>query len=125
MVMSACQRPAADPRLAYQEAETVTITANCAAGNQVDVVVDKWVLRMKKKGEVTFNPQTTTGAAIEVTQKTAATWPFDETPPLKGNAKGKLKDKNGDYRYNVRVACALGTNGDSVRVVIDPDIIVN
>ncbi len=125
LLMSACQQPAADSRLSYKTAETVTITANCTTGNQVGVVVDKWVLRMKKKGDVSFNMQTTTGAVVELSQKEAASWPFDEASPLKGNAKGKIKDKNGEYRYNVRVACAIGTSGDSVRVVIDPDIIVN
>jgi hypothetical protein len=123
--ISACQRPAEDPRTAFQDSATVTITANCTAGNQVDVVVDKWVLRMKKKGDVTFAAQTTSGAVVALTQKSPEQWPFDEAPPLNGNAKGKIKDKNGDYRYNVRVACAIGTAGDSVRVVIDPDIIVN
>lgn len=122
--ISACQRPE-DPRTAFQTSATVTITANCTQGNQVEVAVDQWVLRMKKKGEVTFVAQSTSGAAISVTQKTAAQWPFDEAPPFGGNAKGKIKDKNGDYRYDVRVACSIGTTGDSVRVVIDPDIIVN
>jgi len=125
VAMSACKQPAADPRVEFRNQETVTITANCAAGNQVDVVVDKWVLRMKKEGDVTFNMQTTTGAAFELTQKTAESWPFDEASPVKGNAKTKIKNKNGDYRYNVRLACAIGASGDSVRVVIDPDIIVN
>ncbi len=125
VAMSACRKPAADPRTEFQNQETVTISANCAAGNQVDVVVDKWVLRMKKKGDVTFNMQSTTGAAFELTQKTPESWPFDEAPPFKGRAKGTIKNKNGDYRYNIRVACAIGASGDSVRVVIDPDIIVN
>lgn len=123
--LSACQRPAEDPRVASKLADTVTITANCATGNQIDVKVDKWVLRMKKKGDVTFAPVSTTGAAISVTQQSPALWPFDEAPPLRGNAKGKIKNRDGDYRYDVRVACSIGTTGDSVRVVIDPDIIVN
>ena len=125
IVMSACQRPVEDPRLLFQQSASLTITANCTAGNQVDVVVDPWVLRMKKKGDVTFVPLTTGGAAIEVTEKTAAQWPFVESPPFKGNAKGTIKDANGDYRYNVRVTCPTGTGNDSVRVVIDPDILVN
>ena len=125
IVMSACQRPVEDPRLTFLQADTVTITANCSAVNQVDVVVDKWVLRMKKSGEVAFRTVTTSGAAVELTQKTEAQWPFVEPPPFKGTAKGKTKKENGDYRYNVRVACATGTGNDSARVVIDPDIIVN
>lgn len=123
--IAACQRQVEDPRLVFQNSATVTITANCTAGNQVEVAVDQWVLRMKKKGDVTFTVQSTSGAAIAVTQKSPEQWPFDETPPFNGNSKGKIKDKNGDYRYNVRAACAIGTTGDSVRVVIDPDIIVN
>ncbi len=125
IVMSACQRPVEDVRMAFKQADTVTVTANCTAGNNVYVVVDKWVLHMKKKGDVTLIPLPTGGAAIEFTEKTAARWPFVESPPFKGNAKGTIKDANGDYRYNVRVACPTGTGNDSVRVVIDPDIIVN
>jgi len=125
VAMSACQKIAVDPRTEFQTQETVTITANCAAGNQVDVVVDKWVLRMKKGGDMTFDLQTTSGAAFELTQKTPESWPFDEAPPFTGKARGKVKDKKGDYRYNIRLACAIGASGDSVRVVIDPDIIVN
>ncbi len=125
IVMSACQRPVEDVRMAFKLSDTVTVTANCTAGNNVDVVVDKWVLHMKKKGDVTLVARTTGGAAIEFTEKTAAKWPFVESPPFKGNAKGTIKDANGDYRYNVRVACPTGTGNDSVRVVIDPDIIVN
>ena len=126
MMVSACQRPAEDPRVAFQQSATVNITANCTAGNQVDVVVDPWVLRMKKKGDVSFNTITTSGAVIELTEKSADKWPFDQSPPFKGSSKGnKIKDKKGDYRYNVRIACAVGTTGDSVRVVIDPDIFVD
>ena len=125
IVMSACQRPVQDPRLTFLQADTVRITANCSAGNQVDVVVDKWVLRMKKNGDVAFFTTSASGATVELTQKTEAQWPFVEPPPFKGTAKGKNKEKSGDYRYNVRVACATGTGNDSVRVVIDPDIIVN
>ncbi len=125
MLMSACQRQSADPRLKFRTSATVTITADCTTGNQVDVGVDNWVLRMKKRGDVTFRTQTTTGASVEITQKTPASWPFDEAPPFTGNAKGKIKDKQGDFRYNVRVACAAGASGDSVRVMIDPDIIVD
>ena len=125
IVMSACRRPVEDPRVKFVQADTVTITANCSAGNQVDVVVDKWVLRMKKNGEVAFTTISTSGAAVELTQKTEAEWPFVENPPFKGTGKGRTKEKSGDYRYNVRVACATGTGNDSVRVVIDPDIIVN
>lgn len=123
--ISACQRQVEDPRLASKLTDTVTVTANCAAGNQIDVKVDKWVLRMKKKGDVLFVPVSSTGAAISITQQTPELWPFDQTPPLSGNGSGKIKDKDGDYRYDVRVACSIGTTGDSVRVVIDPDIIVN
>lgn len=125
VLASACQRAVDDPRTAFQTAATVTMTAECTAGNQIDVKVDQWVLRMKKKGDVSFVTQTTSGASVAVTQKTPEQWPFEETPPFNGNGKGKIKDKNGDYHYNVRVACAIGTSGDSVRVVIDPDIIVN
>ena len=125
IMMSACQRPVEDPRLTFLQTDTVTITANCSAVNQVDVVVNKWVLHMKKNGEVTFNTISTSGAAVELTQKTEAQWPFVEPPPFKGIGKGRTKEKSGDYRYNVRVACATGTGNDSVRVVIDPDIIVN
>ncbi|QJR35803.1 hypothetical protein [Gemmatimonas groenlandica] len=112
-------------RIASKMADTVTITANCTNGQQIDVKVDKWVLYMKKQGEVVFVPLSTTGAAISVTQQSPALWPFDQTPPLNGNGKGKIKNRDGDYRYDVRVACSNGTTGDSVRVVIDPDIIVN
>jgi hypothetical protein len=74
---------------------------------------------------VSFTTQTTTGAVVALTQKAPESWPFDEAPPFAGKATGKIKDKSGVYRYNVRVACAIGASGDSVRVVIDPDIIVN
>ena len=123
MAMSACQKPVADSRITSKLADTVTITANCAAGNQIDVKVNKWVLYMKKRGEVVFIPVSTAGAAISVTQQSPALWPFDQTPPLSGN--GKIKNTDGDYRYDVRVACSIGATGDSVRAVIDPDIIVN
>ena len=124
IVMSACQRSVQDPRMAFQQSAMVTITANCTAGKQADVKVEPWVLGMKKNSEVTFVARTTSGAVIDVTEKTAEPWPFVEKPPFKGNSRGKTKDKKGIYKYNVQVACYTGTS-DEFRVVIDPDIIVD
>jgi hypothetical protein len=122
VVLGAC---GGDPQTRFQQSETVTVTASCGAGNQIDVDVDKWVIRIKKKGEVTFAPVVSGGASVEITAKQdSTTWPFDERPPFNGGGRGKAKDKNGTYHYNVRVACPLPT-GDSSRVVIDPDVIVN
>jgi hypothetical protein len=110
--------------LNWRDADTVRVTAACNASNQIDVAVDKWEIYMKKKGTVTLLLQPSGGASLELTQKSADLWPFDEPPPFKANGNGKVKDKKATYQYNVRVACVL-PNGDSARVVIDPDIFVD
>jgi hypothetical protein len=122
--------------IASKTSETVTVTANCMAGNQIDVAVDKWVIDVKKNSEVTFVLSSTSRPAptVTVVPKSAADWPFTDGALLRpgkgggkgpGNGKGKVKGANGKYHYNLRVACSVGTGKDSTRVVIDPDIFVD
>jgi hypothetical protein len=113
-----------------KDQDTVTITANCAVNNQVDVALSNWVVDIKKKGEVSFAvvSNSTPAAVVTIEQKSAELWPFDEAPPFSpgngnGQAKGKAKDKNGKYQYNLRVVCGTGTATRTV--LIDPDIFVD
>lgn len=114
--------------------ETVTVTANCTAGNQIDVAVDKWLIGVKKNGEVTFLLTSASSPAPDVTvlEKSTGQWPFIDRTPIKpgngkgngpGGGKGKAKADTGTYQYNLRVVC--GTGPAARIVVIDPDIFVD
>lgn len=132
-VMVACDRgeQAAAPQpfervVKAKDKETVTITANCAANNQIDVALSSWVVDIKKKGEVTFAvvSSSTPAPVVTIEQKTADQWPFDQPSPFSpgngnGDAKGNAKDKTGKFQYNLRVVCG------SQSVLIDPDIFVD
>jgi hypothetical protein len=123
---------ASDRDIKAKKYDTVTVTANCAAANQIDVDVNKWVVDMKPNGEVTFVVDATSSddAVVTIEQKTPDQWPFEDGPPFnpgKGSANGpkggKAKAAKGEYHYNLRVVCGAAPNTRTV--LIDPDIFVD
>lgn len=124
--------PASDREIKAKNADTITVTANCAAANQIDVDVNKWVVDMKPNGVVTFVVDTASSddAVVTIEQKTPDQWPFADAPPFnpgKGSANGpkggKAKAAKGEYHYNLRVVCGAAPNTRTV--LIDPDIFVD
>jgi hypothetical protein len=109
----------------------VAVDIRCLPGNGVSFSLTPWRAELAPGDSVAWNLSPDAGVPeITITSKQAA-WPYDDTPPYKGNAakaaklrKMKSSVKIGDkYSYAVTGVCTRA-DGTTSNVVIDPDMII-
>lgn len=138
-VLAGCGRGQQEGRLVVSKTQdTLNITAYCTADNQVHVGLDKWVVDIKKQGDIDWVllpvPTTPAGnvlATVDIQPKLAGgdNWAFDDPPPINPNANSPTRKKvknipnKKTFQYLMNVSCTV--NGVTNRVIIDPDIIVD
>lgn len=109
----------------------VAVDIRCLAGNGVSFSLTPWKAELAPGDSIAWILSPDAGVPeITITSKQAA-WPYDDTPPYKGNAakppklrKMKSSVKAGDkYSYAVTAVCTRA-DGTTSNVIIDPDMII-
>lgn len=113
----------------------VNVDIRCLPGNEVSINLKPWNVPLAIGDSVAWILNKDASVAditiMPKDPKDAKKWPYDDSPPYKGNAaKGpklrKMKStvKVGDrYSYNVSAVCQRA-DGSLNNIVIDPDMII-
>lgn len=131
MALPACSPP--DP-VDSQLTQAVSIAASCENG-ALEFKLSPWIRHVEEGDAIDWTMAVTAGTVTEffVEPVNPGKWPYVNTgkmrgtPNLPAQAKGMKKGAASPdpYRYKVQFECQPSGGGAPLRVVIDPDVVVD
>lgn len=107
--------------------QRVTVGATCTDAGADSTWVDPWAVRIHQGDDVLWVlAEGTQVRTMQILPKRGQAWPFAGDPPRGGPqnpARSGASHRIGRYQYDIMLMC-VRPSGGTVRVVIDPEIII-